>query len=1005
LKIQHTLPELAIIQTATITDEEKVLIYKCRGDQNRLGFCYQMMFVKVFNRFPIQVPLEMQDQILTFASLQMSMPTEDIQTYKKRQQTISQHQIQIRTFLKLKSLDAKMTRKVNKFLLVEAQRTENRSVLLAKMEQFLKEQKILRPAIDTLERLIVTVRKKAHQQIYTKVMQSLTQEQQQNLDDLVKVVRQPVEQKEEQLLPDEQLEQEEPQKEVSEIIEDDEDDPIYFSQLQRLKQPPAHPSAKSLLALTEKLTLIQSTKILELDMNWINNNYKRELAKYVLRCPSKRIREVRPAHRYTALVCFLHQLNLDTKDQIVDLHHKLMLKVYKWAQNEKDEAVQKKYTNFKQSQIFLNTIGKIIMDKHVKNADIRKKIFAKIDRDALKKHMAEMDNWFNSKYSHLLHLVVERFSYIRQFSPSFVASLDFEAHGEKSKNIVAAITVLKTLNQEGKRVLPKNAPVNFIPKKLRPLVISGKTINKKAWECALLSCIREEIKVGNLTVKDSKRFGHFDDFFMPAEQWERTRDQFFERSKLPKDPKKAIAYLTQKHHGAVDNFLAKQKGNNYAKIGAKKFVLSVEPAEKLTKTEKKNLKTLESWISQHMRIMRLPQLLIEVDNDLHFTQEFMLPHQKNIRDVDTVCGILASIMAHGCFIGPYTMARLMNGVSYKQIQRITDWQLTEEAHRFALAKIVNAIGDLEISKEWGPGETSSSDEQRFEYHRKTAQQTFSVKLRDFALGFYTFVADNYAPYFSQPMECTNRDAPYVLDGILYNESDLDIQEHFTDTHGYTEINYAVFGMLGKTFSPRIKNVKEQRIYRIDDGKNYGDLEPIVAGRNKKIHLEWIEEYWDKIAYLCASLESGFVTASTVLKRLNGFSPKNHFYRAIRELGRLFKTENILNYLSDPVLRQKRRRGLLKGEEIHQLARDVGYGKRGKITARDVGGQRNTCSCLTLIMAGIIYWQAKEIWRVIKMYGHKLDLACLKMLPHISPIGWDNLILYGEYAFNKDLIEP
>lgn len=420
MKIQHTLPELAIIQTATITDEERMSIDQCRGDYNRLGYGYQLMFVKTLNRFPIQTPLEIQDQILTFASLQLSIPAEQIQDYQKRQPTISAHQSKISTFLKFKSLDAKMTRKVNKFLLGEANRTENRSVLLAKTEQFFKEQKILRPAIDTLERLIVTARQKAHQQIYKKVMRSLTQKQQQNLDDLVKVVRQPVEQKEEQ------LEQEEPQKEVSEIIEDDEDDPVYFSQLQRLKQPPAHPSAKSLLVLTEKLTLIQSTKIVELDISWINNNYKRELAKYILRCPSKRIRELKKAHRYTALVCFLNQLNLDTKDQIVDLHHKLMLKVYKWAQNEKDEAIQKKYTNFKQSQVFLNTIGKIIMDKHVKNADIRKKIFAKIDRDALKKHMAEMNNWFNGKYSHLLHLVVERFSYIRQFSPSFVASLDFK---------------------------------------------------------------------------------------------------------------------------------------------------------------------------------------------------------------------------------------------------------------------------------------------------------------------------------------------------------------------------------------------------------------------------------------------------------------------------------------------------------------------------------------------------------------------------------------------------
>ena len=109
-------------------------------------------------------------------------------------------------------------------------------------------------------------------------------------------------------------------------------------------------------------------------------------------------------------------------------------------------------------------------------------------------------------------------------------------------------------------------------------------------------------------------------------------------------------------------------------------------------------------------------------------------------------------------------------------------------------------------------------------------------------------------------------------------------------------------------------------------------------------------------------------------------------------------------MADPLLRQKRRRGLLKGEQIHQLARDVAYGKRGKISVRDLHEQKNTCSCLTLILACIIYWQAKEINRIVEEYGHELAPACLAMLPHVSPIGWDNVILYGEYVVDKRLIK-
>ena len=68
----------------------------------------------------------------------------------------------------------------------------------------------------------------------------------------------------------------------------------------------------------------------------------------------------------------------------------------------------------------------------------------------------------------------------------------------------------------------------------------------------------------------------------------------------------------------------------------------------------------------------------------------------------------------------------------------------------------------------------------------------------------------------------------MLDGLLYNESDLELEEHYTDTHGYTEINFAAFAMLGRRFCPRIRSVQHQRLYRIDRDRDYGILTDLVA---------------------------------------------------------------------------------------------------------------------------------------------------------------------------------
>jgi TnpA family transposase len=153
----------------------------------------------------------------------------------------------------------------------------------------------------------------------------------------------------------------------------------------------------------------------------------------------------------------------------------------------------------------------------------------------------------------------------------------------------------------------------------------------------------------------------------------------------------------------------------------------------------------------------------------------------------------------------------------------------------------------------------------------------------------------------------------------------------------------------------------------------------------------------------ASLESGHTTASVALKRLASYSKKNHFYRANRELGRVFKTVFILDYMSPPPLRRRVRRGLLKGEQLHTLARDVCFDKRGRISARDLQEQMNTCSCLTLILACIIYWQAKEIERVVSECCPEAEGIDITLLEHVSPIEWDNVLLYGQYVIDRSLV--
>jgi len=226
------------------------------------------------------------------------------------------------------------------------------------------------------------------------------------------------------------------------------------------------------------------------------------------------------------------------------------------------------------------------------------------------------------------------------------------------------------------------------------------------------------------------------------------RESFFGAAGLPSDPQEANIYLTERLNQAYDFFLESQPSNTYANVDANGWRLSTDPTEKLAPPEEDRLEQFKGWLKKHMRSIRLPELLIEIDNELQFTRYFMPFASRGTRSVSDVCSVLTAIMANGCNVGPYNMSRMVKGVSYSQIQRITDWRLTEDNQRSALASVVKAIANLDTSQVWGQGKTSASDGQRFAFRRQVLQQTFTPKFSDFALEFYSFLADNYAPFYS-----------------------------------------------------------------------------------------------------------------------------------------------------------------------------------------------------------------------------------------------------------------
>lgn len=64
-----------------------------------------------------------------------------------------------------------------------------------------------------------------------------------------------------------------------------------------------------------------------------------------------------------------------------------------------------------------------------------------------------------------------------------------------------------------------------------------------------------------------------------------------------------------------------------------------------------------------------------------------------------------------------------------------------------------------------------------------------------------------------------RDSTYVLDGLLYHESDLRIEEHYTDTAGFTDHVFALMHLLSFASRPASATLKDTKLYIVNNDED------------------------------------------------------------------------------------------------------------------------------------------------------------------------------------------
>ena len=505
--------------------------------------------------------------------------------------------------------------------------------------------------------------------------------------------------------------------------------------------------------------------------------------------------------------------------------------------------------------------------------------------------------------------------------------------------------------------------------------------------------MKNALRSGDIWIQGSRQFRDFEEYLLPHDRFRTLRQTGTLGVAINPDCDQYLLdrVLLLNQQLATVNQLALADGLPDALI--------TDTGLKITPQDAVVPESAQALIDQASMLLpriKITELLMEVDDWTGFTRHFT--HLKSGEQVQDRTLLLSTILADAINLGLTKMAESCSGATYSKLSWLQAWHIRDETYSAGLADLVNAQLRHPFAANWGDGTTSSSDGQRFRACGR-AESTGHINPKygtEPGKMIYTHIADNYAPFSTNMVNVGVRDSTYVLDGLLYHESDLRIEEHYTDTVGFTDHVFALMHVLGFRFAPRIRDLGDTKLYIPGVIADYPSLKSMIGGN---LNIKQLRLHWDEILRLASSIKHGTVTASLMLRKLGSYPRQNGLAIALRELGRIERTLFILDWLQNVELRRRVHAGLNKGEARNALARAVFIHRLGEIRDRSFQQQRYRASGLNLVTAAIVLWNTVYLERATTALRETGKLKDESLLRFLAPLGWEHINLTGDYVWH------
>jgi TnpA family transposase len=952
-----------LVRHFTLSPADIAVVLRCRGDSNRLGYALMLCYLRYPGR-ALRASERPPAGLLAFVAEQIGVFPESIDDYLVLTRNRQRHAIECQRQLGLRPFGKKAAAELASRLLPQAIENDRLAYLAPLVMETCRQRQIIVPSLPVLERFCAELRRHGRREAHRRLTEGLSAEQRCGLDALTQ------------------------RREATNM-----------SWLAWLQQMPEAGKPAAMLGLIERLKHIRRIGIETGRGHLIHQTRLAQLAREAGRTTAQHIAGYERQRRHATLVAVGLDLSASLTDRAVDLFDRLIGAMFRKAERRQARAFQADAKAINEKVRLYARIGAALIAAREAKRDAFGAIAAVIPWERFRSTVAEAEALARPEEFDDYQRLGERYAGIRCWSPAFLEALEFESV-PASASLMRAIEVLREANRTGKSALPKTAPTGFVRQRWAQHVLpGGGGVDRRYYELCVLSELRDRLRAGDVWVAGSRQYRSFEERLISKETFRDLEQAGSLPVSVDADFESFIAgrrEFLDKRLAAID---ARAKDGLLPDVTIEKGVLKISPIEKSTPPE---AETLAARLYAALPRIRITDLLSEVAGWTLFPDCFT--HLRTGEPVADSRILMAGLLADGLNLGLTRMAEACSIATLGQLAWTSDWHIREETYALALRRLINQQQSEPFAAVFGSGGASSSDGQFFQaggFSRDAGRLNAHYGHKP---GFkvYTHISDRYAPFYTKLIASTASEALHVLDALLYHQSDVATRRHHTDGGGDSDHVFALCTLLGFQFAPRIPDLKHRRLYSFDKPSAYPTLEPLIAGR---INVALIRAHWSDILRIVASIRTGAVTASLIMRQLASYPRQNGVAAALRELGRLERTLFTLDWIDDPELRRDTGQELNKGESRNSLARAVFFHRLGEIRDRTYENQQHRASGLNLVVTAISLWNTRYLQRAVAML-RKSEEVPDSLLAHLSPLGWEHVNLTGDYiwATEQDVSE-